>query len=169
MTARTQTISPTAPAVPRIRARRLMVDTTPVVVQPVATPVVAIDREVLAELEVLAGQQFVANKAKNKYNREADALEKVLYKKMLTAGIRDFITSVAVDGGVARIEAKISAPEGETISVEKLRTLVDDETFMKIVSATKKAVTDEAGTNVTVACTVPVPGKEGLRVKEVAL
>lgn len=140
-----------------IRSRRV-VETQPEV-QPVAQPT--------NQLEALAREFFIANKASNAFSRTAASARSSLYKKMLADNIRSFTATIEYQGAMLPIEARISAPEQDVISVEKLRTLVDDETFMKIVSATKTAVTQYAGTNVCIAATVTGHAKEDLRIKEV--
>lgn len=169
MTILSRTVEQPATIVPRGRTRRIVVQNTPTAPEPVQPVARQTQVEVDAQMLELARTFFTANKASNALNRQADAARKALHKQMLSNGVTTFRTAVEIDGAVAQIEAKIDQPEAETISVEKLRTLVDDQTFMRIVSATKTAVTAHAGTNVMVAATVSIPGKEDLRIKEVAL
>lgn len=150
----------------RIRSRRLMVEpeVTTTVAQPVATETtVAAD----PPMRELLRDYFVANKLKNASNRAAERAKELLHKRMLEGGVRQFQTQVQIDGSTAVVEARIFAPEKEMISVEKLRTLVDDATFMKIVSATKQSVTAYAGSNVVVASTVSYTDDETLSIKEI--
>lgn len=129
-------------------------------VQPVAQPV-------SDEMLDLARKFFVENKESNAHSRLAASARTALHKKMVSANIKSFTTTVEYEGSLLSVEARISAPEQDMISVDKLRSLVDDETFMKIVSATKTAVTQYAGTNVCMASTVTGNAKEDLRIKEV--
>lgn len=134
---------------------------------PSVTPVTPSVSQETDQLAQLAREAFIANKHSNAFARTANSARSALYKKMLAQNVKSLSTTVDYEGSVLSIEARISAPEQDMISVDKLRTLVDDETFMKIVSATKTAVTQYAGTNVCIASTVTGHAKEDLRIKEV--
>jgi hypothetical protein len=104
----------------------------------------------------------------NSFSRRASAAKKALHAAMIREGITDTSTVVQLEEGkLAEFRAEISAPEEEVISVEKLRELVDDETFMKIIRATKTATVEHAGTNIAMRATVTQRAKEDLRIKEV--
>jgi len=155
--------TPQTPVVPRSRVRP---------VQPVANSVEAPASTDAANsndvLQRILSAYHLANSASNAHKRAADAQKRDLHKAMIAAGTKDASARVTMpDGTVELVEAKIDAPEEEIISVARLRTLVDDETFMKIVSATKTAVTAHAGTNIVLKATVTVEGKEDLRIKKV--
>lgn len=109
---------------------------------------------------------WTANRMSNTANRIADKAKRDLHKAMAAAGVTEFSETVVVDGGASMVEAKIDSPNQEVISVEKLRQIVDDATFMRIVKATKTAVVAEAGTNVAVMATIVEPGKTDLRIRE---
>lgn len=134
-------------------------------VQPVANVETGVTANTSA-LDAKLAEYFRANTRSNAAKREADRAKKELHKLMIADGVVDFTASVELEDGTHTVQAAISAPEGEAISVEKLRDLVDDETFMRIVKATKTAVTEFAGTNVAIKATVPVTEKEDLRIKE---
>jgi hypothetical protein len=110
---------------------------------------------------------WTANRASNTANRIADKAKRDLHKAMSAAGVTEMMETIVIEGGAALVEAKIESPNQEVISVEKLRQLVDETTFMRIVKATKTAVVAEAGTNVAVMATVVEPSKVDLRIREV--
>lgn len=150
----------------RTRTRRVLEEETVIPTEAVET-VAKVTNEAISEIGNLLADQFRANKTANAYTRTAGALKKELHKRMIAAGLTEVVEHVEVNGETLMVRAAIEAPEEEVISVEKLRALVDDATFMKIVKATKTAVTAEAGTNVAIASTVTQQTKEDLRIKEV--
>ena len=121
-----------------------------------------------ARLKSLVADFYRKNNAKNAATREAEKAQKALNAAMALANINRVSENVAMDGGaVVPVVAEITAEVTEGISVEKPRGLVDDATFMKIVSATKTAVEAHAGTNIVIQATVTQIGKESLKVRKV--
>jgi uncharacterized protein with GYD domain len=149
----------------RTRSRRIPAFEAVQPVSNIEVPVTGVAANASA-LDAKLAEYFRANTRSNAFKREADKAKRELHKMMINDGVVDFTASVELDDGVRTVQAAISAPEGEAISVERLRALVDDETFMRIVKATKTAVTEHAGTNVAIKATVPVVEKEDLRIKE---
>lgn len=151
----------------RTRSRRMPVFTAPSAVQPVANAAPqGVVASAVSALDAKLAEFFRANSRSNAAKREADKAKKELHKMMLADGVTDFTATVELEDGTHTVAASISAPEGEAISVELLRQLVDDDTFMRIVKATKTAVTEHAGTNVAMKATVATVEKEDLRIKE---
>lgn len=155
--------TPQTPVVPRSRVRP---------VQPVANsdaPALVTNAAASDDpLVRIVSAYHLANSASNAHKRQADAQKRDLHKAMIAAGTKHVSARVTMpDGNIEVVEANIDAPEQEIISVAILRTLVDDETFMKIVSATKTATTAHAGTNIVLKSTVTVEGKEDLRIAKV--
>lgn len=158
-------------ATPRARIRGRL----PAPVQPVAPPPTrAIDIGAETEeardarLKALVADFYRKNSDKNAATREAEKAEKALNAAMALASVKRVAENVALPGGaVVPVVAEITAEPKEVISVEKLRGLVDDATFMKIVAATKTAVETHAGTNVAIQATVTQMGKESLKVRKV--
>jgi hypothetical protein len=145
----------------------------PAALHPVATPApVAVTDAALeddAALKAALESFWRANTVANAAGRQAEAAKKALATAMAQANSKRVSTNVALENGaVVPVVAEVTAEPGEVVSVAKLRGLVDDETFMKIVSATKTAVTQHAGTNVLIQSTVTVVGNESLKIRKVS-
>lgn len=163
--------APAAPAPTRSRARALSL--TPAapeaVVQPVATPVVQVAGQINDTQRGQLNDQLAAwnesNIEKNRHARGEKAAATTTEKLLRDWGLTSFTYSATFGGKTRTIEAKIGAKVGERLNMQKLRQLVDDETFMKIVSATKDAVVDNAGTNVLVQITETVTFSDQFSIK----
>lgn len=156
---------------PVARIRRRALNVQPEVLHPVA-PAPTVDEAQLgpspevAQMQVHLRDYVIANTLKNAADRQAVAAKKALHGAMARAGVKAFPgIDVEMDGVKVRADAVIEAQESEKIDVAKLRTLVDEATFMKIISATKTAVDTHAGRNITVASTVSVADAEDLRIR----
>jgi hypothetical protein len=110
-----------------------------------------------------AVQVYTTNKDKNKLGREETAAKKALNKLMIQGEVERF--SVNVDG--VEVEAVIEETESDYIDLDILVGMVDPETFMKIVSATKGAVAEHCGDNVVIACTKTKIKPASLQVRKV--
>jgi hypothetical protein len=138
-------------------------------VAPVAAPAEVVQLVQPQGLEAKLAEFWRLNTAANAAARAAEKAKKVLNEAMIEAGTQCLQAEVALGTGeVQPVVAQISAEPKEVISVEKLKALVSEEAFMRIISATKTAVVENAGTNVAVAATVLVSGKEALSVKKAA-
>lgn len=109
---------------------------------------------------------FLENAAMNAAKRKSEAERKALFAELERAGIAEFsFATTDSEGKKVRLEVKVETPAAESIDVAILRTLVDDATFMRIVSASKKAVQEEAGKSVEVRATVSGEGTRNVFVK----
>ncbi len=104
-------------------------------------------------------------------NAEGNAYKKArisLYALMKKHSRKTFTFSdVNTKGDTIKLEASISTPESEKIDVTKLRALVSDEVFMKIVSASKEAVTKLVGDAVVRQCVFMATGEENVSIKPI--
>ena len=151
-----------APA-PRARSRALNLAPAPVV-QPVAKPGAA---AASAEMVTMAQAVLKANAAKNASSKiEKDTSEK-LNKLMLDKGVKSFAFTVELGGAFINAEAKIEGGKKDVIDVALLKTLVDEQTFMKIVSATKGAIETHAGKNMVIKVTKTEDTPEALKIAKV--
>jgi hypothetical protein len=117
------------------------------------------------DLQGLARAVFKANKEKNAATRVETESRKTLYKEMKNAGIKQFTTVAVVDGKRVTLEADIDAPTRVEIDVRVLRKLVDEETFLSIVSATQSSIKEHAGEAVMRRCATTTEGTENVTVK----
>jgi len=119
------------------------------------------------EMVALLREYAILNHHSNAYKRDMDAKKKELNIAMVRAGISDVSTAVTLpDGSVSMFEAAIGSQPEEVVDVALLRKLVSDDVFMSIISATKTAVKEKAGTNVLIVSTVEQEGREGLSIKK---
>jgi hypothetical protein len=149
-----------SPIAPRTRVRAINVEATATPVQPVANG--SASEATMGHLRDF----ILANVRANRFKREADAAKKALNAAMQEDGIKTIQSAVIVDGVTKTYAGTIAEGESDVISVEKLRALVDNATFMKIVSATKTAVVEHCGSNVATACIVTQKTAEALSLKE---
>lgn len=141
------------------RARALAVDVKPVA--PKRGPVIA------PEMIKLAQETMIANAAKNKATRDEKKSKEALHKKMIQTDTKQFSFTVEIEGAFQSCEAVIAAGTKEYIDVEKLRKLVDEPTFMKIISATKGATVEFAGENIAIKATSTADTPEALSVSKI--
>ncbi len=92
----------------------------------------------------------VANAAKNLAEKERQALLVALD----AAEVTEFeLETTDANGGKVRLEVLVETPDVETIDMALLKAEVDDATFQKIITATKKNVQKHAGKSTEVKCT----------------
>lgn len=119
-----------------------------------------------AEIQKLAAEYFSANVEANAFKAKADKARKALLKTMTEAGLTSAdIDMLGTAGTMIPLQAVIATPDREEIDVALLRKQVTDDVFMKIVSATKTAVTEHAGSAVVTTCTVVSEGTTNVTVK----
>lgn len=125
-----------------------------------------VDPELQKKLRKLAINVFTHNKAMNAEKSKHDKNRKELLKLMQDNHIEvlDPITFTYQDTKKT-IETGIVTPETSYIDVNKLKELVDEKTFMMIVSATATAVKDHAGELVATQCKKFTKGKTNVVVK----
>lgn len=118
------------------------------------------------EVQRLATTYFSANVEANAQKAKADKARKALLKAMTESGLTSAdIDMLGVAGAMIPLQAVIATPDREEIDVALLRKQVTDDVFMKIVSATKTAVTEHAGSAVVTTCTVVSEGTTNVTVK----
>lgn len=117
-------------------------------------------------MQRLAAEYFSANVEANAYKAKADKARKALLKTMTEANLTSAdIEMLGTGGTMVPLQAVIATPDREEIDVALLRKQVKDDVFMKIVSATKTAVTEHAGSAVVTTCTVVSEGTTNVTVK----
>lgn len=118
----------------------------------------------LSLMDRLASDYYNANKLKNRYSKKESAARKDLMSTMKEKGISNKTVKVLDEetGEIKTKDVEIKATEQTVIDVAKLQTLVDEETFMKIVSATKTSVQNHAGNLVAEECAERVLGSENV-------
>lgn len=143
----------------RVRSRSRALD-----LQPVAN-----DNRAEQEARVLLAltEFWKANAAANAAAGVARKAKTDLQKAMDEIKMERAMTSVDLGTKTVTVEATILPSEADYIDVAKLKELVDGETFMKIVKATKTDVVSHAGNNVAVAATSTKTKPADLKVKEV--
>ncbi len=117
-----------------------------------------------AEMREQCELVWTTNKAKNKLGRQETAAKKTLNKQMVKGEVEQF--AINVDG--TEVEAVIEEKDEEYLDVNILVSMVDPETFMKIVTATKGAVAEHCGDNVVIACTKTRTKPAALQIRKVA-
>lgn len=152
----------TAAAAPR-RSRALQID-TPVKAIPGGA---AVQGAATPAMVSLAQAVIIANGVKNKSTSDEKKAKEALNKLMIAGDVKKFTFTVEVAGAFQSCEATIETSIGEYIDVKLLRGLVDDATFMKIVSATKGDTKELAGENIVIKTTRTVTKPEALFVKKI--
>ena len=108
---------------------------------------------------------FTENQLSNKHKRAADKARKALLVEMADTKQEPFEFTTTIDGKKQTLRCEIAAGTAVQVDVHKLRTLVDEKTFMAIVSASKTAIVDAVGTVIADQCTKTVPGNKNANVK----
>jgi len=112
----------------------------------------------------LAKSTYKAKVAKNAAGREETNTRKSLYKEMKDAGIKQFQCDAIIDGKKVTLEADIDAPDRIVVDPAVLLKLVDEETFLQIVSATQTSVKEHAGEAILRRCSETTKGTENVTV-----
>lgn len=118
-------------------------------------------------LLALVVEVYKLNLAQNAAKREYDKKRKELLGKMKAAKVmKKVFSGISTEEGAQPIslEAKVATPTMEKADVTRLSKLVDSETFLTIVSATKEAIVTFAGTAVFEQCKTEVQGTENVSV-----
>jgi hypothetical protein len=116
-----------------------------------------------------AREFYLQNSAMNAAKKNSEAERKALFASLEEAGIDwfDFETKDA-EGNRLRLAVQVMTPVTDSIDVELLRDLVDEPTFLRIVSASKKAVEEHADKSIAVLATVSGNGTRNVTVKPAA-
>lgn len=118
-------------------------------------------------LATLVNEYAVLNYESNKYKREMDAKKKEVHSALIRAEQTSFTAKATLpDGSSPYFTAEIASPTEEVVDVSILRKLVSEELFMQIISATKTAVKEKAGTNVLLSATVEQTGNPTLSIRK---
>lgn len=114
-----------------------------------------------------AREAFLKNKEANAATSAAGKAVKELAKLMAQGDVTEFeFTASTPTGASVPARAAIEETVSDEISVEKLRLLVDEATFMRIVKAAKGAVEAECGEHIAIKATATVTKPAALKVKE---
>lgn len=135
---------------------------TPVVRSRSRAPVALVQSAATPAMITLAQVSFRENAKMNAAKREAEKAKKELNILMANAGVDKF--DVDVDG--AACEAVIEATVGNAVDVLKLRDLVSEEVFYRIIAATQSAVENEVGKNILMKCMVETTGEPSLKIRK---
>ena len=119
--------------------------------------------------KALARTFYLENAAMNKAKKTSEAARKDLFAALELEGITDFAFGTTNEAGEAlRLRVKVETPAAESIDVALLKGLVDEATFLKIVSASKKAVEEHADKAILPRVTVKEWGTRNVSVKPAA-
>lgn len=115
------------------------------------------------EMKTLALSVFLKNQEMNDAKREHDKARKLLFNLMEAAGTKALTYSSRDEhGNPVAVTATIQTPSVTHISIDLLKRHVDEETFLKIVTATKTAVEQHAGELVAMKCEIVEPGTQNV-------
>ena len=117
-----------------------------------------------ADIILLAIGFYAANQKSNAFGSLATADRKKLYARMKECELKDFKFDTTIEGSSVKLSAVVATPESTVIDTSLLRKIVDEETFMKIVSATKTSVEKYAGTEAVTRCGSIKKGTENVSV-----
>jgi hypothetical protein len=121
-------------------------------------------QEVEKQIKKLSKEAFVANKAKNKASNDEKKARERLYSLMSDNDIDNFSFSAQIDGDSYTLQSVIKTSTTSYIDINKLKDLVDHETFMKIIEAKKGKVQTFAGDDIAVRCEKKVQGTRNVSV-----
>lgn len=110
---------------------------------------------------------FTSNTKANKYSSAARKSRASLYKEMCEMDISQFFIKIDTPDGVVTLKASRDTSTRVVVDVEKLREILDDRTFMKVISASQTAVKAEVGTSTLAEVSVEVEGAENVNVKKI--
>jgi hypothetical protein len=121
--------------------------------------------KITPEMKRLVVEFHTNNKAANAAAAKAEKAREALYKLMKDSGVEEFQTETTTEAGMLVLNSKLKTLTRKVIDVVELSKLVSTEMFIQIVSATQKAVTDKAGTDIAVRCSKDVQGTENVEIK----
>lgn len=104
--------------------------------------------ETSPEFKALAKEFYLENKAMNAAKKKAEAARKKLFKGMREANITSFpFTIVTESGKVSLVSAITSGRSSTVMDTEAIYRALDEKTFLKIATISKKSAQDECGTD----------------------
>jgi hypothetical protein len=142
----------TTAAATRVRSRSRALDMGTVPQKPQPTP----------EMVRLAQESYLARKEEYAQKKVADAKAKDLEKLMVPAKVTDFV----VTAGEATVDVVYGTNPTEYVAVDVLQGLVDKDTFLRIVEATKGNVEKFAGKSVLIQCVRTGQSEPKVRIKQ---
>jgi hypothetical protein len=120
--------------------------------------------KVTDEMRSLAASAWAHARAESAARSAREKAENTLFGLMEAAKVGRF--PVTIEGETPLVvDATIEARERQVVDPRKLEELVDDETFLAIVTASQKAVTDHAGALIARECLVAETGPRKLYLK----
>lgn len=122
--------------------------------------------EVPSNIKELVSTVYSENQKSNAHKRKHDKARKDLYSDMKEAKLKTVNFPAVIDGKTKNLEAKITVPDEMLIDMKKLRDLVTEEQWLDMISTTKGAIENIAGTAVAnqVITHKPNPDKENVKV-----
>lgn len=121
---------------------------------------------VTAKMKAQAKQYYETNAAANAAATAAKKVRASLLTGMDEGDITEFnFLATLTDGKQVSLDVNIEEPMRDEIDILKLHKLVDEKTFLKIVSASIKAVEDEVGTIIANKCKKTSKGTRNVTVK----
>jgi len=117
------------------------------------------------EVQQLAREAFLENRKMNAAKAVYEKDRKALFLLMK----EEKISSFSIDGQNEKnekvlLDVLIDTPTGQAVDIEKLFKLVSKEQFLKIVTATQKAVTDIVGGSILKQVLVDTKGTENVSI-----
>lgn len=119
-------------------------------------------KRVMVEMVAFARDAWMHRQVANLATKKQRDAEKSLERLMLASDVLKF----EVQANGQQVEVEFGQFPVEVVDVHELRQCVDDETFMLIVQATKKAVEAFADHEVLAKCTKTTMSGPRLRLKE---
>lgn len=111
---------------------------------------------------------YHANKEMNASKKAHDGARADLLRTMKEQNLSTLSGSTELeDGTKIALAASVGTSVVVGVDVTKLKSLVSEENFLKIISATKGAVVEHAGNAVFINCETSNPGSENVTVKGV--
>lgn len=108
---------------------------------------------------------YTENAKQNEHKRKHDSARKSLLGKLQEAEEVKVVAEVEVSRKKVTLVAQVATGTSQVVDVAKLKKLVSEEQFMRIVSATQKAIKEEVGESVMNKCLKTVKGSTNVSVK----
>ena len=117
-----------------------------------------------SDLDALAVRFYTENKKKNAADRAATKARKELLTAMQEKGLKTKDLECMVDGKEVKLTAKVATGTKTVIDIKKLKGLVDERTFMAIISASQTSVEKFGGKHIATQCSTTVAGSTNVSV-----
>ena len=119
------------------------------------------------EMMALASEFFDLNSKANDAKRKADKAREALFRLMKGDDIKMFTHVHQTEVGPLTLKSEIKSTTRNVIDVDALASLVTPSDFIKMVSATQKSVTENAGSDVLARCLKEQTGEENVSISTV--